>query len=284
MRGGITVWLLFAIFLIAGCSTNTGASGTKASQNEDSALLKAAASMQQRAHASYVSGDLNAAAAGFEAAATIYESLAMIEPQAVARLSAARAWGESKGGTERATALVQRVLADGAQLSAPIRITAHGRAAALLLAQGNANAEAATQASSQLQAAQSLCANTCPQASALLVLRSRLQLAQADAAAALASANQALGLSTADSTEQANALRARAQAQAQLGRHSAVIADASAALALDRSAGQAARVLLDLQLLGAAHRALNQLDQAQYFESLAARSAQAQQAVERGLP
>jgi tetratricopeptide (TPR) repeat protein len=278
MRRWVTGSFLFAIFLIAGCSTNTGASGTKASSKSasDSALLQAASSMQQRANAAYTAGDLAAAAAGYEAAATIYESLALTEPQAVARLSAARAVAESRGGLERATAMVQRVLADAAQLSPPTRITAHGRAAALYLAQGGALPLANT----QLQAAQTLCANACPQAAALLVLRSRLQLAQGDASAALASASQALS----DSAEQANALRARAQAQAQLGQHSAVIADASAALALDRSAGQAARVLLDLQLLAAAHRALNQLDQAQYFDNLAARSAQAQQAVERGLP
>jgi tetratricopeptide (TPR) repeat protein len=233
--------------------------------------------MQQRANAAYTSGDLAAAAAGYEAAATIYESLALTEPQALARLSAVRAVAESRGGLERATAMVQRVLADAAQLSPPTRITAHGRAAALHLAQGGASLPLAN---TQLLAAQDLCANACPQAAALLVLRSRLQLAQGDASAALAFASQAIS----DSAEQANALRARAQAQAQLGQHSAVIADASAALALDRSAGQAARVLLDLQLLAAAHRALNQLDQAQYFDNLAARSAEAQQAVERGLP
>jgi tetratricopeptide (TPR) repeat protein len=279
MRRWVSGSLLTAIFLIAGCSTNTGANSSKASSNpaSDSALLQSASRLQQRALAAYASGDLVAAAAGYEAAATIYETLALTEPQAVARLSAARAVTESRGGLERAAALVQRVLADAEQLSPPTRITAHGRAAALYLAQGGASLPLAN---TQLQAAQNLCAGACPQTAALWVLRSRLQLAQGDAMAAIASASQAVS----DSAEQANALRARAQAQAQLGQHSAVIADASAALALDRSAGQATRVLLDLQLLAAAHRALNQLDQAQYFDNLAARSAQAQQVVERGLP
>jgi tetratricopeptide (TPR) repeat protein len=273
MKAHVASAALFTIIFIAGCAGNSPTTELKASEN---ALLKAASAMQQRAANSYAAGDYSAALAGFEGAASVYESLALTEPAAQARLSAARVMAEdSSQGLEQALQTVQRVLADSRELSASTRITANGRMAALQLTKNDLPAS-----STALQAAQSLCAGSCTQAAALQVLRSRLQLAQGDAAGAVQSASAAVG----DAAEQANALRARAQAQARLGQHTLVIADANAALELDRAAGQSARVIIDLQLLAAAHQALGQTEQAQRYESLAARATQALTAVQRGLP
>jgi hypothetical protein len=273
MRLRMPYGLLFAIIFIAGCAANTPTNEAKSSEN---ALIKAASAMQQRAAASYAAGNYAAALAGFEGAASVYESLALTEPAAQARLSAARVMAEdSAQGLEQALQTVQRVIADSRELSTPTRITAQGRMAALQLAKGDIAAS-----SNALQASQALCASSCAQSAALQVLRARLQLAQGDAAGAVQSATAAAN----DAAEQANALRARAQAHARLAQHAQVIADAQAALELDRAAGQSARVIVDLQLLAAAHQALGQTEQAQRYEMLAARAAQAQQAVQRGLP
>jgi tetratricopeptide (TPR) repeat protein len=291
MRALALLITLVAPFLIAACASNSPASGSNDSKNTTiSASTAQAERMSARAAASYRAGDLGAAQAGYEGAALIYESLALAHPQAMASLSAARVMAESATnapGTAAALSLVQKVLADGADLSPDTRITAHGRAAALHLQLAlQQPSEAATQlatASAQLQAAQVACNNACSQAGALLVLRARLELAQGNGAASVVTSAQALGIAT-DSAGRANALRARAQANAQLGAHSQVIADAQEALALDRAAGLAGRVQLDLQLLAAAHQALGQTEQAQRYAQLAARSGQAQQRIERGLP
>ena len=282
-------WLLAlaAIISIAACASNSPASGSNDAKNAANVRMLQAQSMSTRASASYSAGDLNAALAGFEGASLIYESLAMAEPQAMARLSAARVMAESSAnaaGLQAALALVQKVLADGADLSPATRITAQGRAAALhMQLHASEAADQLSLASAQLQNALSSCNATCSQASALLVLRARLELAQSNGAASVASSTQALA-SAADNASRANALRARAQAHALLAAHAQVITDAQEALALDRAAGQASRVQLDLQLLASAHQALGQTEQAQRYAQLAARSGQAQQRIERGLP
>ncbi len=284
---------LTAPILIAACASGSSANSANDAKNAAANNATAQAErMSARAAASYRAGDLSAAQAGYEGAALIYESLALAQPQAVARLSAARAMAESASnaaGTAAALALVQKVLADGADLNLDTRITAQGRAAALHLQLHQQQAsDAAAQlaaAAAQLQSAQAACNNACSQAGALLVLRARLELAQGNGAASVATSTQALALaSAADAAGRANALRVRAQAQAVLGAHAQVIADAQEALALDRSAGMAGRVQLDLQLLAAAHQALGQTEAAQRYAALAARGAQAQQRIERGLP
>jgi trimeric autotransporter adhesin len=282
-------WLVAAIatISIASCASNTPASGSNDVKNATNARIAQAQSMSTRASASYSAGDLNAALAGFEGATLIYESLAMAEPQAQARLSAARVMAESSAiaaGLQAALALVQKVLADSADLSMETRITAQGRAAALYMQlHASGAADQLSLASASLQSALVACNTTCSQASALLVLRARLELAQGNGAASVASSSQALAAAQ-DNASRANALRARAQAQALMAAHTQVIADAQEALALDRAAGFASRVQLDLQLLAAAHQALGQTEQAQRYAQLAARSGQAQQRMERGLP
>jgi hypothetical protein len=235
---------LIAPFLIAACASNSPASGTNDSKDTAASATTAQAErMSARAAASYRTGDLSAAQAGYEGAALIYESLALPQPQAIARLSAARVMAEiatNSAGTAAALALVQKVLGDGAELNPDTRITAHGRAAALhLQLHQQQPSEAAAQlaaASAQLQSAQAACNNACSQAGALAVLRARLELAQGNGAASVATSTQALALAATDNAGRANALRARAQAHAQLGAHLQVIADAQEALALDRAA------------------------------------------------
>ncbi len=288
MRRGLA-WLvaIIAIISIAACASNSPATGSNDSKNIANARIAQAQIMSTRASASYSAGNLNAALAGFEGAALIYESLAMAEPQALARLSAARVMAESSANAtdlQAALALVQKVLADGADLSPATRITAQGRAAALhVQLHASGAADQLSLAAAQLQSALAACNATCSQASALLVLRARLELAQGNGVASVATSTQALA-SAQDSASRANALRARAQAHALLSAHTQVIADAQEALALDRAAGQAGRVQLDLQLLAAAHQALGQTEQAQHYAQLASRSGQAQQRIERGLP
>jgi tetratricopeptide (TPR) repeat protein len=261
-----------AIFFIASCASNSTADSQKLSQ---SAAEKSAQSLSSRAVAAYNKGDLVAAAAGFEAAAHIYESLALIEPQAQARLSAARVHAEQEGASAAAVLMVQRVLQDEAQLSSATRVTAHGRAAALHLVANNASA-----AQQHLQSATTACASTCAQAAALQVLAARVALAQNKADIAISLVTPVL----ADALERPNALRTRAAAYAALNQHRQALADATQALALDQAAGQAHRVETDLRLMAAAHQALGNAAEASRLEALATRSEQAQERVRRGLP
>jgi tetratricopeptide (TPR) repeat protein len=270
---------LITIFLIAGCAGNTPGTGPKEPENR---WLTTAQSLQQRAAQAYANGDLSSAAAGFEAAAKMYESLALPEPQAIARLSAARALADA-GQNPQALALVQQVLADAAQLSAATQITAHGRAAALLLGLPSAAstvASSASPAATHLQIAQQLCANTCAQQAALWVLRARLALAQGDAPAAINAATQAMQ----DAAQRPQALAVRAQAQLASRAPAQAIEDATQALQAQRDLGNPAAVQWQLQVLAQAHRALGQTEQAQRFEAQAQRAQAARQAVERGLP
>ncbi|MBC7608705.1 MAG: hypothetical protein H7228_03870, partial [Polaromonas sp.] len=191
--------------------------------------------------------------------------------------SLARVAAQAGRATDALTA-VNQVLADQAQLTASTVITAHGRAAALYLAQGDA-----TRAEQHLAQAASSCSASCTDAAALVVLRARLALAQQQPALALKLTSDALAmpvlavatlprLQPQASAERANALRIQAQAQSELGQHSAAAIAAGAALELDRPLGLADRVLLDLQLLAKAHRALGATALAQHYQTLAERA------------
>jgi tetratricopeptide (TPR) repeat protein len=269
--------MLAAIFLIAACASS-------ASVKQQNALINAAQSIERRAAQAYATGDLDTATATYESAVLVYESLALAEPMARARLSAARAMAEA-GKPELALAAVDAVLAQPQFLSPGTQIVAHGRAAALYLAQGSAST--LTNANSHWQNASTLCAQACSERAALQVLRSRIDLAQGNAAAAVQSASAALALTQDNKTaaaEQANALRARAQAHSVLGQHTQTVADATAALALDQNAGSATRVQADLQLLAKAHLALGNTDLATRFALLATRAQAASRSLQNGAP
>lgn len=285
---------LLAIFLIAACASST-------LPKQQNAAVNAAQAMERRAAQAYLQGDLQAAAATYASAALVYESLALAEPLARARLSEARVLGEA-GQTERALQLVDAVLTPpataNAGLGADTLVLAHGRAAALHLALHEASSSATTttvaattnsssllKAQTHWQSAQTACASTCGSQAALQVLRSRIDLAQGNPIAAVQSASAALAASTPVNTaEQANALRARAQAQAALRKHSGTVADANAALELDQQAGSVSKVGIDLDLLSAAHQALGDSAQAQRYAQLAQRARAAAIALQRGAP
>jgi tetratricopeptide (TPR) repeat protein len=269
--------ILVAIFLIAACAGST-------SVKQQNALVNAAQNIERRAAQAYATGDLDTATATYESAALVYESLALAEPMARARLSAVRAMAEA-GKAELALAAVAAVLAQPQSISPSTQIVAHGRAAALYLAQGSATT--LTNANTHWQNASTLCVQACSERAALQVLRSRIDLAQGNAVAAVQSASNALALtqdSKAAAAEQANALRARAQAHSALGQHAQTVADATAALALDQDAGSPARVQADLQLLAKAHQALGNTDQAARFAVQATRAQAASRSLQNGAP
>ena len=238
----------------------------------------------QRGAQAFARGDLVGAQRDYATALHVYESLGDTPGRAQVLLSLARIAAQS-GRTEDALAAVDQVLADQALLDAPTRITAHGRAAALQLSQGNAQ-----KADGHLTQAATLCAAGCADAGALAVLRARSALAQQQHAGALKLAGDALVLPqlaastpptvhAQQSAERANALRVQAQANAALDLHQPAATSAAAALELDRALGLAERVLLDLQLLAAAHTAMGATAEASQYQSLADRAQAASRAL-----
>ncbi len=234
---------------------------------QDNAMVQTAQNMERRAAQSFARGEWAAAASTFESAAWVYETLALPDPQARARLSQARALGEG-GRADQALPIVIDVIAQSSALSADIRAIAHGRAAGLLMTSDTARA------SGHVRDAMAACDSTCAQLSALTVLRARAQLASSQASDASTTAGQALAVASNDN-DRANALRMRAQAQVALGQHAAVVADANQALTMDQALGLPERVMADLQLLQNASTALGDTAAAQRYGALAARAAAA---------
>lgn len=227
--------------------------------------LQAAQRLEQRAAQAFVQGDFPVAQVDYQTAAEVYASLALVEPQMRVWLSLARVQSEA-GQTALALQSVLRVLAQPG-LSTGTQLLAQGRAGALLLARDTAAAQ------TYVQQALTLCAKTCTEQSALLVLQSRIALQQGRADQAMVWANDALKNIAAtgrpsSTTEQANALRMRALAALALQQPRAAADDAQAALALDQTLGLAARVVDDLHALVDAYRALGDTAQTQRQQAL----------------
>ena len=272
--------LFSAIFLIAACASSTPPKPLNAA-------LNSAQTLERRAAQAYAQGDLPSAGAAYASAALVYESLALAQPLARARLNQARVLAEDLQ-TLRAVQLVDAVLAQPnlSMLGAETLAVAFGRAAALQLSLGEF-----TKAQSFWQSALAACVGTCSAQQALLVLRARLDLALGNAAAAVQSSSAALssgalaaGGQSAGNPEQANALRVRAQAYAALGQHANSLLDANAALAIDQQAGAANKVALDLDLISSAHLALGDSAQAQRYTQLAQSARAALLALQNGAP
>jgi hypothetical protein len=253
------LWLLIATVFIAACASSAATKDDNAN-----ALTKAAQNIERRASQSFAKGEFDSAAAGYESAALVYETLALPEPQARARLSQARALADA-GRTAPALELINNLLQNPAGLGPEVLATAHGRAAALSLDSDLAGAQ------THLQNAAKACANTCAQSSALSALRARADLAANQAAAAAGNANAALATAQ-NNNDRANALRVRAQANAALAQHALVVPDAQQALAFDQELGLPTRVLMDLQLLQRAHKALGDTASAARYAALAQRA------------
>ncbi|MES1978914.1 MAG: hypothetical protein V4451_12825 [Pseudomonadota bacterium] len=268
---------LLATLLVA-CGTRPPAS--------NAAATFAQASMQRGANA-FAHGDLSGARHEYTRALNVYESLDDVKGRAGALLSLSRIASQSGNNTEALVA-VNQVLAEPSALDSATLVTAHGRAAAIYLAQGNA-----AMADRQLASASALCGAACPDAGALMVLRARSALSQQQPAAALQLAGQALAMPALAASnpptlkpqagaERANALRLQAQAQLALQQSAAALAVASEALQLDRALGLAERVLLDLRLLSQAYAAAGASDSARHYQLLADRAESAGKALRDG--
>ena len=240
-----------------------------------SPAASAAQASAQRGAQAFSKGDLGIAQREYTTALHIHESLGDSAGRASSLLSLARIYAQT-GRREDALATVQQVLDDPVPPSTATLITAHGRAAALLLAKGDTK-----NSDIQLAQAAALCGSGCSEAAALTVLRSRSALLQQQPAAALKLASNALGLLAVStppvrqpqvSAERANALRVQAQAYAALGQHAAAAESAKAALELDRALGLADRVQLDLDLLAQTYSALGAPALSQQYLTLANRA------------
>jgi tetratricopeptide (TPR) repeat protein len=252
-----------------------------------SAAASLAASSAQRGAQAFARGDMAAAQREYATALRVHESLDDAPGRAAALLSLARIAAQT-GRPAEAQEAIDQVLADAARLDPALLATAHGRSAALRLAQGDAEG-----AEAPLARAAALCAGTCADAGALAVLRARLTLARGQPAAALAQLQAALalpGLAAATpptlrpqaGAERANALRLQGQAHLALGQAEAAAGAAQAALDLDRALGLSERVLADLRLLAEAAAARGDAAGAVRYRQLAARAEAAGRAL-RGL-
>ena len=241
-----------------------------------SPAIAAAQASSQRGAQAFSKGELAIAQREYTTALRIHESLGDSAGRASSLLSLARIYAQA-GRSDDALAAVQEVLNDPNLAGTALLITAHGRAAGLLLAKGDV-----TNAGLQLTRAGVLCGSGCSDAGALMVLRSRAALLQQQPALALKLATEALTLVPAASTppvrqpqasaERANALRVQAQAHAALGQHALAAEPAKAALELDRALGLADRIQLDLDLLAQTYSALGVPALSQQYLTLAERA------------
>lgn len=271
--------------LLAGCVAAPGA----AQPGTAPAAVQSAQQLEQRAAQAFTRGEWADALADYQAASGIYASLAMTDAQLRTQLSMARVEAES-GQTQQALKTVESVLqridrvtgmaADasgmqGVRIQDSTRLVAHGRAAALLMATDPG------QAQQHWRQARQLCGTQCPQLASLLVLQARMALQQGDAAAGWRSATEALQARP-TAVERANALRVRVLAALQLRQLDGAAADAQTALQLDQGLGLSARVVEDLRVLVAVHRALGDSRQALYFQGLLTQAESARRALQDG--
>ena len=240
-----------------------------------SPAVNAAQASSQRGAQAFTKGEFAVAQREYTTALRIHESLGDSAGRASSLLSLARIYAQT-GRRDDALVAVQQVLNDPVPAGTATLITAHGRAAALLLAKGDTK-----NTDIQLAQATALCGSACNEAAALTVLRSRSALLQQQPAVALKLASDAFGLLAAStppvrqpqaSAERANALRVRAQAYTALGEHAAAVESAKAALELDRALGLADRVQLDLDLLAQTYGALGARALSQQYLTLADRA------------
>lgn len=244
---------------------------------EKAPLIESAERLERRAAAAYNKGDHQAALKDYQVALQAYESLALVDAQAGVQLSMAKIDAED-GRAAQALERTLWVLSPNIAalgVSAPTRLLASGRAAALYLQTHKLEA-----AKLALDSADTLCVAHCEAASALQALRARWLLASGDAPAAEQGAALAIELAVRKS-DVANALRLRAQIRLALKNDWASAQDAQASLQLDQAAGQAPRVIADLDLLAQAYEALGDTARAQLYRAQSLLAKQALQALER---
>lgn len=260
--------LLLASIGLVGCAQKT-------TVVEKAPVLESAERLERRAAAAFNKGDHKAALKDYQAALQAYESLALVDAQAGVQLSMARIDAEDGRAAKALERTIWVLSSSSAALgvTAPTRLLANGRAAALYL-----QAQKLDEAKLALGSADTLCAAQCEAASALQTLRASWLLAGGNPAAAEQSAALAIERAV-HKSDLANALRVRAQIRLVLKNYSASAQDAQAALQLDQTAGQAPRVIADLDLLVQAHEALGDTARAQLYRAQSLLAKQALQAL-----
>jgi tetratricopeptide (TPR) repeat protein len=246
-----------AVLLFAGC-------GSKKPVEIKSPALESAERLERRAGTAYAKGDHVGAVKDFQAAASVYESLAMQDALANTQLSLARIDADD-GRSADALKRVNGVLSlpgTGAVISPSTLLIAHGRAAALYMQQKDLPS-----AGRELNASEALCTVACEASSALSAMRANWFLASNDLPAAKAKAETALTQALAPS-DKANALRSLAQFALAQGQYSAAAGHAEQALALDQSLGASNRVIADLDLLSSIHTKAGDLTKAANYTEL----------------
>jgi hypothetical protein len=259
-------WAVGAAWLLAAC----GSAPDTAAQL--SAAQRSAERTQAQALRAQAQGDWTGAEVAWRNTRDVYASLGLTAQQMPAQLAWARALAELGRGAQ-AESLLRALVADAAT-PAGLMPAAHGRLAALRLAQNDAAGALAA-----LTSASAACAQRCPELSALLSIQAQMQLSSRAVSLAQDSAKAALAAAQND-TDRANALRALGQAQLQSS-DGAALQSFTQALALDQAAGNAARVVVSLRGLAQAQRVAGQDAQADRTD---AQAAEAQAALARLRP
>ncbi|MEY4294768.1 MAG: hypothetical protein RLY82_456, partial [Pseudomonadota bacterium] len=159
-----------AALLVVGC-------GSHKPMEVKSPALESAQRLERRAASAYAKGDHVGAVKDFQAAASVYESLAMQDALANTQLSLARIDADDgrSGDALRRVNGVLSLPSTGATISPATLLVAHGRAAALYMQQKDLTA-----AGRELNASEAICNMACEASSALSAMRANWFLTSND--------------------------------------------------------------------------------------------------------
>jgi tetratricopeptide (TPR) repeat protein len=263
--GGPVAWLALVLLALGGCA------GTP----QPDPVSKQWLQVMQRGSDALARNDPALAEREYTRARWLAESIDDRPSRAEAVLSLAAAI-EAAGRDAEALALLQALLASDEGLALPGRVVANGRAAALCLSLALPDC-----ARVHVEAAHRLCAGTCMHRLSVLMLRARwaLSIGSTDEAHEWASQVLTQVPSSEPATEPAgqrllgersNALRLLARVHVLRGQPQQAVAQAEAALGLDRRLGRTAHVLANLDLLAEANEQLGDVAQARQWRDRAA--------------
>lgn len=269
--------LLTALLLATGC----------ASPPQPAPAVQRQAQALQRGQDALARQDWARAEREFQRARWAAQALDDRDGQARAQLMLAAA-AEGAGRPDDALAQLTVLLAQGTALAAPLRLQAHGRAAALCLSQPPRD----SCADDHVAAALALCAADCDQWPAVTLLDARRWLLRQQPQRAQGLAQRALDALPAGPVdtpaqrqvqgERANALRLLARAALALGQAAQAHDLGLQALALDRQLGRMAAVVADLDVLARSREAAGDHADAARWQQRAHDAAAALQQLERG--
>ena len=265
MTRGFVALAVLVLLMLGGCA------GAPPSDPVSKQWLQA----MQRGHEALARDDAAQAEREYTRARWLAESIDDRQERAEAVLSLSAAV-EAAGRDVEALALLQALLASDEGLTPPGRVVAHGRAAALCLSQALPDC-----AREHVETVQRLCAGTCGHRFSVSMLRARWALSVGSTDEAHAVASQVLAQLPAASPasepagqrllgERANALRLLARVHLLRGQAAPAVAQAEAALGVDRSLGRTSHVLASLDLLAEANEQLGDVAQARQWRDRAA--------------